>query len=194
MQAVEGTKSLKDAFREMTVSILRDLSRMAMRQAFMNMFGAIFSGAGGMTTAGGTTNMGGGQFMGAGGTAFGMGSAAGNVFNRGNVTAFANGTVISKPTMFPMRGGVGLMGENGPEAIMPLQRGRNGKLGVAGGGITMTNNIVIENGGQMAEDPEKMNKFVTKIGEEIRNQVRAVMVDEQRVNGIFNSPAIRRYA
>jgi lambda family phage tail tape measure protein len=123
-------------------------------------------------------------------------SAKGNVFSGGNIVPFASGGIVTRPTIFPMaKGGVGLMGEAGPEAIMPLKRGRNGKLGVeGGGGINISNNIVIENGGQMAEDPEKMNRFVTKIGEEIRNQVRAVMVDEQRVNGIFNSPAIRRYA
>lgn len=43
---------------------------------------------------------------------------------------FANGGVVSGPTTFPMRGGTGLMGEAGPEAIMPLSRGADGKLGV----------------------------------------------------------------
>lgn len=64
-------------------------------------------------------------------------SAKGNVFSGGrHVEAFANGGVIGGPTAFPMRGGVGLMGEAGPEAIMPLRRGPNGRLGVevAGGG------------------------------------------------------------
>jgi phage-related minor tail protein len=49
---------------------------------------------------------------------------------------FASGGVISSPTMFPMRGGMGLMGEAGPEAIMPLRRGPDGRLGVEGGGST----------------------------------------------------------
>jgi phage-related minor tail protein len=93
------------------------------------------------------------------------------------------------------KGGTGLMGEAGPEAVMPLKRGKDGKLGVAGGGgINISNNIVIENGGQMADDPEKMNRFAAKIGEEIRNQVRSVIMDEQRVNGVLNSAAMRRYA
>ena len=46
---------------------------------------------------------------------------------------------------FPMRGGVGLMGEAGPEAIMPLTRGADGKLGVraggGGGSVQVTMNI-----------------------------------------------------
>ena len=48
--------------------------------------------------------------------------------------AFARGGVVDGPTQFPMRGGVGLMGEAGPEAIMPLARGADGRLGVRGGG------------------------------------------------------------
>jgi hypothetical protein len=62
--------------------------------------------------------------------------AAGGSFSQGRVMPFANGGVVSGPVSFPMRGGRGLMGEAGPEAIMPLARGADGKLGVrsAGGG------------------------------------------------------------
>ena len=53
----------------------------------------------------------------------------------GGIKPFASGGVIGTPTYFPMmNGGVGLAGEAGPEAIMPLQRGPDGRLGVAGGG------------------------------------------------------------
>ena len=60
----------------------------------------------------------------------------GGAFSSGRVTAFAKGGVVSQPTHFAMRGGRGLMGEAGPEAIMPLARGADGRLGVqaAGGG------------------------------------------------------------
>ena len=61
-------------------------------------------------------------------------SANGNAFWGGNVIPFADGGVVSSPTMFPMARGMGLMGEAGPEAIMPLQRGADGKLGVRAGG------------------------------------------------------------
>lgn len=57
--------------------------------------------------------------------------ADGGVFENGNVKAFANGGVVSQPTYFPMAGGsMGLMGEAGAEAIMPLRRAANGRLGV----------------------------------------------------------------
>lgn len=54
----------------------------------------------------------------------------GGAFSSGRVTAFARGGVVDRPTNFPMRGGMGLMGEAGPEAIMPLARGPDGSLGV----------------------------------------------------------------
>jgi hypothetical protein len=69
----------------------------------------------------------------------------GGSFAQGRVMPFARGGVVSSPTMFPMRGGRGLMGEAGPEAIMPLARGADGRLGVqtAGGGrpVNVTVNV-----------------------------------------------------
>lgn len=70
--------------------------------------------------------------------------ARGGVVDSGQVMAFAKGGIVSGPTRFPMRSGTGLMGEAGPEAIMPLTRTADGRLGVAaasGGGVTVTMNI-----------------------------------------------------
>lgn len=70
--------------------------------------------------------------------------AKGGAFAQGRVMPFADGGVVRGATMFPMRGGTGLMGEAGPEAIMPLSRGADGKLGVkAEGGrpVTVVMNI-----------------------------------------------------
>lgn len=60
--------------------------------------------------------------------------AEGAAFSAGRVRAFARGGVVDGPTVFPMRGGLGLMGEAGPEAIMPLVRGPDGRLGVVARG------------------------------------------------------------
>lgn len=67
-------------------------------------------------------------------------------FSSGRVMPFADGGVVSQATHFGMRGGMGVMGEAGPEAIMPLARGPDGKLGVraggdGGGGATVVMNI-----------------------------------------------------
>lgn len=75
-----------------------------------------------------------------GATAF----AKGGVVAGGRVTPFASGGVVAAPTYFPMRGGLGVMGERGSEAIMPLARGPDGRLGVRGGAarpITVTVNV-----------------------------------------------------
>ena len=65
--------------------------------------------------------------------------ANGGAFSQGRVMPFASGGIVSGPTTFPMRGGTGLMGEAGPEAILPLQRGADGRLGVASQGGRATN-------------------------------------------------------
>lgn len=68
----------------------------------------------------------------------------GGSFSQGRVMPFARGGVVSGPMTFPMRNGTGLMGEAGPEAIMPLTRGPDGKLGVrsqGGGGVSVVMNI-----------------------------------------------------
>lgn len=67
----------------------------------------------------------------------------GGAFSQGRVTPFANGGIVGGPTHFPMRGGLGLMGEAGPEAIMPLARGANGKLGVQASGGARPVNVVM---------------------------------------------------
>ena len=69
--------------------------------------------------------------------------ADGGSFGQGRVMPFANGGVVSGPTTFPMRGGTGLMGEAGPEAIMPLARGADGKLGVRTQGAGRAVNVVM---------------------------------------------------
>ena len=72
-------------------------------------------------------------------------SADGNVFAGGRVKPFAKGGVVSSPMLFPLQNGVGLAGEAGPEAVMPLTRGSDGRLGVAmqGGGraVNVTFNV-----------------------------------------------------
>lgn len=60
--------------------------------------------------------------------------AQGGVVSRGQIMPFAKGGVVAAPTYFPLARGMGLMGEAGSEAVMPLARGPDGRLGVAAAG------------------------------------------------------------
>ena len=77
--------------------------------------------------------------------AFGVGFADGGVFAGNNIVPYRKGGVVAAPTMFQYGGSkLGIMGEAGPEAILPLKRGSSGRLGVemhggGGGGVTTVN-------------------------------------------------------
>lgn len=80
-------------------------------------------------------------------------NAKGGVYSGPGISAYS-GTVVDNPTVFPFARGIGLMGEAGPEAILPLRRGADGKLGVsADGGSSVTVNIIEApgKGGQQAQ-------------------------------------------
>ncbi len=68
--------------------------------------------------------------------------ASGGAFSQGRVMPFAKGGIVSSPVSFPMRGATGLMGEAGPEAIMPLARGADGRLGVQAAGGRQINVVM----------------------------------------------------
>jgi hypothetical protein len=118
---------LSDAMRQLARSLSDTLYSAAMRPVQNALGGALASAVGGM---------------------FGsmMPFAQGAGFAQGRVMPFAQGGVVSGPVAFPMRGGTGLMGEAGPEAIMPLTRGADGRLGVRSDGargraVSVTFNI-----------------------------------------------------
>jgi lambda family phage tail tape measure protein len=83
----------------------------------------------------------------------------------GGVTPFAAGGVVSSPTYFPMRGGVGLMGEAGPEAILPLQRSADGRLGVAsagGGGVNVVFNVHTQDAGSFRKSEAQITGMLAR--------------------------------
>jgi phage-related minor tail protein len=119
--AVVGGKQFDDVLR----SLVLKMSDMAVRMAFKPLEQGIASGLQSLLSG----------FAGA--------SVSANA--SGAIKPFAAGGVIGAPTYFPlMNGGVGLAGEAGPEAIVPLARGRDGRLGVASSSGDGASNVTIQ--------------------------------------------------
>lgn len=92
-----------------------------------------------------------------------LGSLLGGVL--GKVSPFAAGGIVNSPTLFPMRGGTGLMGEAGAEAIMPLARGGDGKLGVrmnGGGATNVTVNIATPDAASFRQSQSQVASVVAR--------------------------------
>jgi len=88
------------------------------------------------------------------------GFGKGGVFDQSGLIPFANGGVVNRPTVFPFASGVGLMGEAGPEAIMPLTRTSGGDLGVkaeGGGGNTHITNYIVAMDSRSIEETLRRN-------------------------------------
>ncbi len=136
-----------ERLRTVVQGLVTDLSRMVLRRtvteplanAFSGFLGGALGGGGGTFDLGKALSTGFGLFGGGGG----LKAADGAVLDRMRVVPFARGGVVDRPVLFPFARGVGLMGEAGPEAIMPLRRTRDGRLGVeaAGAPVSVTVNI-----------------------------------------------------
>ena len=138
-----GNKNIADSFRNLANTVVAELARIAVQMAvirpivmgFSSMLGGGGGGIGGLF--GGLV---GGIFGGINSAPLGHGGAAvdwetlfnakGNVFGAPALANYAN-TVVDSPTLFPFAKGIGLMGEAGAEAIMPLERDSRGRLGVS---------------------------------------------------------------
>ena len=141
-------------FKSFTASLLSDLAKIMSQMAMMQAVKGI-------------------------GSAFGWGSAAtasvtpnadGGVYQSADLSRYS-GTVVNRPTFFAFAKGAGVMGEAGPEAILPLRRGADGKLGVVadigGSGMVMfapQYNIEINNDGTNGQIGPAALKVVYDLG------------------------------
>ncbi|HCD7746583.1 TPA: phage tail tape measure protein [Serratia marcescens] len=162
-----GTQNFKQSMlglmTSMTQSIIQQLIDLAMQALLTRTFLSTFMNIGG-GLLGGAASAGAGA---AGSGAMGMPTgwqgyvpnAKGGVYASPSLSAFS-GQIVSNPTLFAFARGAGLMGEAGPEAIMPLKRGADGSLGVRaiGGGpqpsAAPTVYITIENGGNVSSQAD----------------------------------------
>jgi len=176
---VQFVQTGKLSFSDLANSIISDLLRIAIRasitgplaQGIGNLFSRFFGGGMSFNSSPGYGS--GGYFLNGTsslpgfGSGYGIGSAKGNVFSGGSLHDYVN-TVVSQPTFFgygsrltAFARGAGVMGEAGPEAIMPLMRTSSGHLGVR---------AVSDNGPQSGSNVQI--NIINATGEKVTQQTR----------------------
>ncbi|ANA49263.1 tape measure protein [Pseudomonas phage phiPMW] len=194
----------KLSFQDLTLSIISNMAQIAAQQAAMGALGALFGAIGGGIGGGGN-----GLAVGSAGyTSSNLGASAagysskyfakGGAFTGGtqyfaNGGAFTNG-IVSSATSFGMaNGNRGVMGEAGPEAVVPLTRTSNGDLGVrmvgndGSGGNTNIVNVVVnvsDDGTQTSTDGGgDWNSFGSQLGQFVDQRVYTIINKETRGGG-----------
>jgi len=155
MSIVDGTKTAKEAFKDMARAIIKDLFRILVVEQMVKSVKGFF------------------------------GFADGGAFSGGSqIQAYADGGVVGGPTFFPMAGGkTGLMGEAGPEAIMPLKRGANGKLGVQMEGGSDGGVNIVQNFNFQANGDDSVKKLIAQAAPQIANMTQKQIMDSRRRGG-----------
>ena len=172
----------KVEWRSWASSVLQEISKVLMNAAIVN---GIKTAANSMSGAGG--------FIGSIGSWLGgaVANAKGGVYTSANLSAYSN-SIVDTPTYFAFAKGAGLMGEAGPEAIMPLTRAADGSLGVravgsmngsAGLVYSPVYHIAIQNDGTNGQiGPEAAGSLVQLIDQ----RVQAVMLSMRRDGGMLS--------
>jgi phage-related minor tail protein len=155
MAMIDGTMSVKDAFKSMAAEIIKELYRVLVVQQMVNAAKGFF------------------------------GFEDGGAFSGGSqIEAYADGGVVGSPTTFPMAGGkTGLMGEAGPEAIMPLKRGANGKLGVQMEGGSQGNVVINQSFNFQANGDDSVKKLIAQAAPKIADMAKASVIESRRRGG-----------
>ena len=196
---IQGKKS----FRDFAKDAIKELARIAARMAIMKLIGtvggAMFGGPAAATGAGAAASN---NLGAASGTASWIPkvdffAAKGGAFDTGGrLRAYAMGGIVNSPTNFLHAGGRGLMGESGPEAVMPLTRLPNGDLGVtavagASQGGTFINqpvsiNVTVNSDGSSKNDASNSDSRLGKeLAQTIEMVVHQVLTREMRYGGML---------
>lgn len=197
--AETGKFKIKDFAKAFLAELIKIELRILLSNVLSNLFGSAMGGAGGVDSG---ANLGGSTYGYSNVYSGGMSAATGAVVQGGaQMAAYslggAFGGVRHGAKLFPMaNGGTGLMGEAGPEGILPLQRGPGGKLGVSAyGGAAAPITVVTEvhvhgdgsttgstsargDGGETSEDAKKLAGM-------LESKVLEILVDQRRQGGIL---------
>lgn len=155
-QLVSFVTTGKMEFKKLAQSIIADMARIAIRASVIKPL---------MTAFGITAN------------------AKGNVYNQQGLVPFAKGGVVNSPHVFPFKNGIGLLGEAGSEAIMPLRRGPSGRLGVeAHGGVGANIVVNVDAQGTSVQGSDQEGR---QLGKLIAAAVKGTIIQEQRPGGLL---------
>jgi len=157
---VEFVTTGKMNFRDFALSVINDLTRIAVRQAMMSSFS-------GIPILGNLLK-----------------NEKGNIYAQNKIVPFAKGGVVTSPHIFPFKNGIGLMSEAGPEAIMPLRRGAGGRLGVeaSGGGTSVVVNVDASGSTVEGDAQDARN-----LGRAISSAVQQELVRQRRPGGLLSA-------
>lgn len=180
----KGWDSMKDALKSTLVDMLKSLSQYFIKQAMYMGISSLFGGVGGVvgrqSISPETVN----------GAATLVAHAKGSAWSNGLQT-FATGGVVNTPTFFNTRSGKGLMGEAGPEAIMPLKRDSQGRLGVSASTGSTVNyapsfNINMTTGEIDSQTSQRnANRMTKELDNQVKSAVLLVLAKEKRPGGLL---------
>ncbi len=173
-------KTGKFGFKDFANSIIDDIERIAIKMLLIRAITGAFGSVGSIEAPSADNTL--PAFENTTGQ---VAAANGGAWMRG-VQMFANGGVVGSPTMFRHANGLGVMGEAGPEAIMPLSRGSDGKLGVKGSGVIVN---IINNAGVEVQQSETTGSD----GQRVMNLVIAQKVKEMFANGTMDKSMRQSY-
>jgi hypothetical protein len=157
MSMIDGSKSVGDAFKGMIREILLDIYRQQVAKPMASGLSSLLGGF--------------------------LGGSGGGTGSFGLPMPYADGGVVSRASMFPMSNGrTGLMGEAGPEAIMPLKRGKDGKLGVQMSGGSGTVNVT-QVFNFSANGDESVKKIIAQAAPQIAMMTQQQIMDSRRRGG-----------
>lgn len=179
---INGAENLNGSLQKIASGVLIDIAKQLMQIYVINTAINAISGLFGPKTGGFLPGV---KFN---PSAFSMPALAANGMVAANgIRPFAMGGIVDQPTLFRFASGgagnFGLMGEAGPEAIMPLKRGRDGKLGVAGGGdsIAITVNVDAK-GSEVQGDQSKAGQLAKVVSLAVRQEI----IKEKRPGGLLS--------
>jgi tape measure domain-containing protein len=167
---INGTENWGNSLRQIAATVLQDIARQLIQIYVINQaisaIGKLFPMPGGTIPVAAV-------------------AANGMAFAKNGIQPFAMGGIVNKPTLFKYADGgagrFGLMGEAGPEAIIPLKRGRDGKLGVAGGGSVAVTVNVDAQGTKVQGD----NGQGQQLGRAVAAAVQAELIKQKRPGGLL---------